>query len=248
MTAGRRSMRKLDASQVEAFDTEYVDDERWRFVKASIDQDFPDGAFSFLDMGGGNGMFADRLLAAYPRSQGTVLDSSEALLSRNQPNERKSVVLDSVENVGRIGKKYDIIFMNWLLHHVVSGSYAQTRENQRWTLSAANALLTKRGRVSVFENVYDGLLIDSLPGRIIYHLTSNRVLKGITRRLGANTAGVGVCFLSKKQWLSTIDDAGLDVLNCTEPDSWTWSLPQMWKICLLIRRRFVGHFWLSAPK
>ena len=248
MMAGRRTMRKLDTAQVEAFDTEYVDDKRWRSVKASIDQDFPDGAFTFLDVGGGNGMFADRVLAAYRHSKGTVLDNSEVLLSRNQPNERKSIILDSVENVGRIGRKYDIIFLNWLLHHVVSESYAQTRQNQRWALSAANALLTKRGRVSVFENVYDGILIESLPGWIIYQLTSSRALKGITHRLGANTAGVGVCFLSRKQWLSTFDDAGLDVLNCTEPDSWTWGLPQMLRICLLVRRRFVGHFWLSAPK
>jgi len=241
-------MRKLDASQVEAFDTEYVSDARWSTVKANIDQDFPDGVFTFLDMGGGNGMFADRLLAAYPHSKGTVLDNSEVLLSKNEPNERKTVILDSVENVGNIDTRYDIIFLNWVLHHFVSETYAQTRQNQCRTLSAANTLLAERGRISVFENVYDGMLIESLPGRIIYQLTSNRVLKGITRRLGANTAGVGVCFLSKKQWLSTIHDAGLDVLKCIEPDDWAWSLPLTWKICLHIRRRFVGLFWLGAPR
>jgi hypothetical protein len=240
-------MRKLDASQVEAFDTEYVDDARWLSVKASIDRDFPDGAFTFLDVGGGNGVFADRLLAAYSRSDGTVLDNSEVLLARNQPNERKTVMLDSVENLEHLEKKYDIIFLNWLLHHVVSESYAQTRRNQLWTLSAVNALLTERGRVSVFENLYEGFLIGNLPSRIIFLLTSSQAIKGIARRLGANTAGVGVCFLSEKKWLSTIHAAGLTVRNRAAPDDWPWELPLGWRICLHLRRRFVGHFWLSAP-
>jgi hypothetical protein len=242
------TLRKLDASQVEAFDEEYVDDSRWGTVTSSIDQDFPGGEFTFLDLGGGNGMFADRMLAAYPRAKGTVLDNSEVLVSRNQPNERKTVILDSVENVAKLGTEYDIIFLNWLLHHVVGDSYAQTRRNQLWTLCTVHTLLTERGRVSVFENLYEGLLIENLPGWIIYELTSNRAITGITRGLGANTAGVGVCFLSKNQWLSTMQDARLKVLRCTEPDAWTWSLPLVWKICLHIRRRFVGHFWLGAMK
>jgi len=237
-------MKKLADSQVEAFDTEYVDDARWLIVKMSIDRDFPVGEFTFLDVGGGTGRFADRLLAEYPGSKGTVLDNSEVLLSRNLPSERKAVLLDSVENLDQINMRYDIILVNWVLHHVVGDSYALTRRNQLWTLRTLGTLLTERGRISVFENVYDGLLIGNLPGWLIYQLSANQAISRITRRLGANTAGVGVCFLSKKQWLSTMNDAALDVLRYAEPDSWTWSMPLSWKILLHIRRRYVSHFWL----
>lgn len=240
-------MKKLEDLQVEAFDTEYVDDDRWEAIRAGIDKAFPSGEFTFLDVGGGNGKFADRVLAEYPNSLGAVLDNSEVLISRNHPNERKTVILDSVENFAQIETKYDIIFLHWLLHHVVSDSYAHTRGNQTWTLSTAKTHLTAGGRISVFENLYDGLLIDNLPGLLIYLLTSCRMLSGITRKLGANTAGVGVCFLSKKEWLSSFHDAGLDVLSYAEPDSWVWSFPLIRRIILHIQRRYIGHFWLAAP-
>ena len=239
-------MRQLDDSQIEAFDTEYVDDARWRTVKACIDRDFPDGAFTFLDVGGGIGVFADRTLAAYPKSSGTVVENSAILLSRNQPNTRKTVLLESIENIEHVEKKYDIICLHWLLHHVVSDTYAHTRRNQLWSLRAVSALLTERGRISIFENAYDGILIDNLPGRIIYRVTSSQAASGIVRRLGANTAGVGVCFLSKKQWLLTIHDARLGVLDYAEPDIGSWSLSMLRRICLHVRRRFVGHFWLCT--
>lgn len=59
-------MKQLEDSQLETFDTEYVNNKRWAIVKEKIDKDFPDGNFTFLDIGGGNGKFADRLLKAYP--------------------------------------------------------------------------------------------------------------------------------------------------------------------------------------
>ena len=79
-------MKKLSDTQIEAFDTEYVDEDRWTLIKGRIDADFPDGDFSFLDLGGGSGRFADRLLSNYPRAVGSVLDNSEVLLGRNQQN------------------------------------------------------------------------------------------------------------------------------------------------------------------
>lgn len=239
-------MKKLDDSQVEAFDTEYVDEVRWKTIKACIDQSFPAGEFTFLDVGGGNGKFADLVLAEYPKATGTVLDNSAVLIARNQPNERKTVILDSVESVERIDARYDMIFLHWLLHHLVSDSYAHTRKNQLGTLNAAKARLAAGGRISVFENFYDGLLIDNLPGLLIYLLTSCRALAGVTRRLGANTAGVGVCFLSKQEWLSSFRDAGLEVLGFAEPDQWVWRLPPVRRILLHVRRRYQGHFWLCA--
>ena len=74
------AMKKLDDSQVESFDTDYVTGARWETVKARVDRDFPGGDFRFLDLGGGNGVFTDCLLEAYPKAQGTVLDNSELLL------------------------------------------------------------------------------------------------------------------------------------------------------------------------
>lgn len=239
-------MKKLDDSQVESFDVEYVEGGRWDTIRARIDQDFPGGEFTFLDVGGGNGNFADRLLAQYPESIGTIIDNSEVLLARNRPNERKTIILDSVENLGQMNRRYDIVCVHWLLHHLVSDSYTQTRQNQLSTLNTVAGLLTAHGRVSVFENIYSGWLFEHLPGLMIYHLTSAKAIRTITRSMGANTAGVGVCFLSRKQWYSTLGRADLRILNYAEPDKWIWPLRLEWKVFLHIRRICTGHFWLGA--
>lgn len=115
----RGAIKKLDESQVEAFDTEYVNGQRWVVIKRRIDDCFPEGEFTFLDVGGGNGKFTDRLLAQYPLACGTVLDNSQILLSRNEPNARKPLSYDSVENLARIDRAYDLICTRWLLHHLV---------------------------------------------------------------------------------------------------------------------------------
>lgn len=241
-------MRKLDDSQVESFDTEYVTGTRWEAVKARVDQDFPGGDFRFLDLGGGNGQFTDRLLEAYPNARGTVLDNSEVLLSRNQANERKTLLNESVDELGRVVDKFDLVCVHWLLHHLVEDSYAQTRRNQYAVLGGLARFLTERGRISVFENMCNGWLVDNLPGQMIYQLTSTKAIAAITRRMGANTAGVGVCYLSKKEWFSTIRKSGLEILDYAEPDDWVWSLRAEWRIFLHMRDMKVGHFWLRSPR
>ena len=239
-------IRKLDDSQVQDFDSEYVDDRRWQLIEACIERDFPDGKFTFLDIGGGNGVFADRILGKYTGSSCTVLDNSEYLLSLNKESDRKTIVCESVENLGGAlaGRKYDIVFLNWLLHHLVSGSYNKTRSNMVECLTQATGLLSPRGRVSVFENLYDGLLFDAFPGYFIYRLTASRMLAPLTKRLGANTAGVGVCFLSRREWEKTVGSSGLAVASFDT--DFKKNLPLHRKLMLHLKDLEVGLFWCRA--
>jgi len=244
--AESQAIRKLEDQQVEAFDTEYVDDSRWQPIRNLINRDFPDGEFSFLDVGGGNGVFADRLLSEYPKATGTVLDNSETLLARNVPNSRKQTICSSAEKVASLGRKYDLVFINWVLHHLVGDSYRKSRQNQLATLQALRGLLTGRGRVSIYENNYLGWWFPDLPGRLIFELTSSKLLSPIVGKMGANTAGVGVCFLSKRQWFETVAQAGYQVMEFVEPDSWPWPLRFEWKLALHLRNIRVGHYWLGS--
>jgi ubiquinone/menaquinone biosynthesis C-methylase UbiE len=239
------TVKQLDDHQLQSFDVEYVDDQRWQPLRHWIDRDFQDGNFRFLDVGGGNGELADRILAAYPRSSGVVLDNSKLLLAANKPHPRKTTLLESAENLHRIEGKFDIVFFNWVLHHLVERKYGTTRANIHAALNACSSLLTSDGRVSVYENTYQGMVIDSAPGRIIYAVTSSRLLRAVARRGGANTAGIGVCFLSKRQWKTAFEQAGLHLLGDTEPDNYVWPLRLSWKICLHIRHIRICHFWLS---
>lgn len=227
---------QLADAQLEAFDREYVNDRRWGMVKPLIDRDFPDGQFSFIDIGGGNGVFADRVLAAYPRSEGSVLDSSEMLLSKNKSHGRKKLILGDAIST----QKADIVFFNWVLHHLVkTGDYSNTRQNMLASLRGMDA-----HRISVFENEYDGF-IDGFPSAAIFGLTSSRLLSPLTKRMGANTAGVGVCFLSHSKWVKLFKDAGLEFTYTPETPS---KLPAHIRAALLIKEVRRAHFWLSSNR
>src|ERR1700693_3265100 len=76
-------------TQVEAFNVEYVCEREWKLIEPVFDSRFAGRAFSFVDVGGGNGNFADRLLQRYPDATGTVLDCARGLLAQNVMHSQK---------------------------------------------------------------------------------------------------------------------------------------------------------------
>jgi O-methyltransferase len=237
---------QLSDIQLSAFDQEYVNAPRWAAIQACIEQDFPGRRFSFVDVGGGNGLFADRVLGTYPEVTGTVLDSSELLLSKNAPSIRKKVICANLNELSKYCPKVDIIFCHWVLHHLVrTGSYGTTRGNIALAVALMRQMLTAHGRISVFENNYNGY-IDALPGRLVFMLSSSHILVPILKQLSVNTAGVGVCFLSRREWTRVFKENGLQVLDYyASPD---WHLPMYHKMALLIRSVEDAHYWLAPSQ
>jgi SAM-dependent methyltransferase len=208
--------RVLADQQTEAFDVEYVIPQLWALIEPHLKVRL-DRPSRFLDVGGGNGVFTDRVLDAFPQSAGVIVEPSQTLRERNVPRPSKTLVPGTFQAAALDpGSRFDVIFFNWVLHHFVGDSYAKTQALQRQGLADARSLLTDDGCVVVFENYYPGLLIDDLPSWIIYTLTASRLLTPFSRRLGANTAGVGVCFHSRAAWLAKVVQAGL-VVEATHP-------------------------------
>jgi len=223
-------VRKLSDTQLQTFaDYDYVTDELFEGILAAIAHDFPDGVFSFLDVGGGRGFFADRLLTHFPNARATVLDNSELLLSMNAPDSRKTLLLASATDVAEHfhDRPFDIVFFNLSLHHFVAGSYAQTRALQRYAMEQVLTVLAPNGRVVVTENLFDGMFADNLPSFLVYTLTSSKVLAPIVKRFGANTAGCGVCFLSTEAWRREFRRLHLRELSFQA---------QLWRESTLLRR------------
>jgi len=238
-------LKHLSEAQLETFNTEYVNGVFWDAIVNRIDRYFPDGQFTFLDIGGGNGVFTDRVLEHYPHSEAILLDNASNLIEINTQHPRKTILLDSVENMEKYFTVYDIdiVFINWVLHHLVSDTYKKTRSNVENTL----AILHRNERikyVAVFENMYNGILFDTLPGKLIYHLTSLQSIKGLTRKMGANTAGVGVSFLSKKTWIKLFSSI-FDGTNVSVVDFHFWEVPIIRKIFLHIKNIHMSLFWIK---
>ena len=231
--------RILADQQTEAFDVEYVIPQLWALIEPHLGPRLGRPS-RFLDVGGGNGVFTDRVLDAYPQSAGVIVEPSQTLRERNLPRPTKTVVAGTFQAAELDpALRFDVIFFNWVLHHFVGDSYAKTQALQRQGLARACALLKRDGCVVVFENYYPGLLIDDLPSRLIYGLTASRLLSSLSRRLGANTAGVGVCFHSRAAWLAKVTQAGL-VVEATHPGYRYGNLTPLKRLLLHMREAQVG--------
>lgn len=239
------TIRKLRDSQLATFDTDYMFGRRWTIIHDHIRHSFPDGKFAFVDLGGGSGAFCDNVLADFPDSNGVLLDNAEILLERNKSHPRKRLINESVENLTHVlqQERFDLVFLNGVLHHFVCSSYRDTREMQRSVLRDSIALLTPGGRISIFENLAESFVGDGFPGAFIHYLTRSKLLAPITGRLGANTAGTGVCFLSRRQWTREFQQLGMRSVAVTTDT--TPEIPLYKRMVLNLRDFPRAHFWLE---
>jgi glycosyltransferase involved in cell wall biosynthesis/SAM-dependent methyltransferase len=204
----------LSDDQLAHFDTDYVSPATWAVIETMVGGVKGDRC---IDLGGGTGRFADKLLAA-DADEVVVLDDAQVLLDRSVPHPAKRLVRASIFDADVVdGDRYvgwaDLVSINLVLHHLVDPSSAVCDLNAVAALEVAKRLLAPGGRVLVLENAYDGIGGNDLPGRIVHAMTSSPALAGVTRRLGANTAGVGVRFRSTRRWTQIFDAAGYDVID-----------------------------------
>jgi len=237
----------LDETQNQAFDTEYHSRKEMEDKVSNIADCFGNRAFSILDLGGGNGRFLDELLDRFPSANGVLLDVSDALLAQNKPHNRKQLVKASVDQIPtRLQQKFDLITVNWLLHHLVGRTYRESHRNAISLLDQCSDLLSDRGMIIVTENMFDGFLQTNIPSWLIYSITSVRTpwFASIARRF-FNTAGVGVCFNSRNTWRRIFHDAELAI--CHEHPGIVWQKRPVETIalrCLGLMKVSTRHFYL----
>lgn len=206
-----------------------------------IAQTFPDGPQEILDVGGGAGTFADRLLAKYPRANVTNLDYSERLLAANSPNPRKRLVCASVSDAKALlrDRKFDVITMNFFLHHLVGPTYSACRDNCLEVLRTCREMLSDKGLLLIAEHDFSGPLGVNVPSRVIYEITRVRTPSFVRLvKPYFNTAGTGVCFRSRRNWIGVLREAGFvpDVI---------YQMP--WELGSMNRRLKFAALGLTAP-
>ncbi len=116
------AVRVLSDLQLAAFDHDCITDSAFENTASCLRSTFPNGKFFFLDVGGGRGFFADRVLTEFPLSRGIVLDNAASALQANVQNDRKGTLLGSGTELGKLfpSAMFDIVFFNFVLHHFVT--------------------------------------------------------------------------------------------------------------------------------
>jgi ubiquinone/menaquinone biosynthesis C-methylase UbiE len=240
----------LDESQNATFDDDYHSPREMEAKLKRVKILVGETEFKILDVGGGNGRFLDSILDQFPSALGTLIDISHQLISLNHPHPRKTVTIGSVESLDHMfpPESFDIITVNWLLHHLVAPSYRNCADNCRTALMKCQRLLKKDGVVIVAENMFDGFGGSNLPAWIIYMITTIRTpwFLALSRR-SFNTAGVGVCFRSSGAWQAVFREAGLRTMY--DDQGQVWELTGKRKLLfplLAIRQVLHRHFYLQV--
>ncbi len=208
------SVRLLSSQQMKNLDVEYISDGMFSYITTAIDRYLRLDKLGIVDVGGGSGSYADRLLDSYAKSLVTVVEPDKYLLNKNNRHKRKILYQGLYQDCQLLPESYDAVEFNWVLHHFISDSYEKTVEMQKDGIKSAYLQLRKDGLLLIFENFYDGWLLSDIPCRLIYGLTASKRLEKIIRSLGANTAGVGVCFHSERKWIHMIKEQGFTIIDC----------------------------------
>jgi SAM-dependent methyltransferase len=168
-----------------------------------------------LDAGCGAGFFTDLFLGAYPEAMCVGADASIGMLSRNLPAEGKHLVAADARSIPFLPGSFDVVNIDTVLHHVLDAKgYAATIATITETLRGLRDLLSPGGVLLVREIYHEYRGYREFGTRTIHFASTLRLpapCLALLRRCGIQTAGVGVCFLSRRQWDAVFAGAGLEV-------------------------------------
>lgn len=195
----------VDDQVIDRFDYDYFGDGLLDRVLGSV-AGFRPEVRAIADFGGGNGRLLDRVLARYPQAIGTNYEISERLRSLNAASPRKTVAAESFL-AADARSKYDLVFLNWVLHHLVGRDLRATHRLIGSAVEAADRALKPGGALVVSENLLQSVIPERISSAALFAITRSRLLKPIVSRMrdGQTIAGVGIYYLSEPQLLAAFD-------------------------------------------
>jgi len=224
----------LSREQVEEFHhDEFVEEQVRHFMSIVGGSSGP--RLVVVDVGGGIGLFADRLQQVGGHEL-RVLDLDASSVELCAKRGVKCTIGDALNP--RFSGDEHMASFNMILHHLVGASERETRELQKRALAAWRS---NARQLFVNEYVYDSFL-GNFSGWLIFHVTKNRLLSWIGSKvaavvpsLRANTFGVGVRFRAHEEWRRLFDEAGFRVEKVVQSNNDT--LPITYRLLLIKNRR-----------
>ena len=164
-----------------------------------------------VDIGGGVGHFAQGIKDKLD-CQVRVIDMDEESVAQCQARGIPAQSGDALSQP--ISGDESCVCFNLILHHLVGQDELTTRSLQ---IRALKRWHDSKAKVFVNEYIYESY-IRHFSGRLIYEITSNRLLSAIGSGIAkiipafrANTFGVGVRFRSNDEWRELFAEAGYEV-------------------------------------
>jgi len=186
-----------------------------------------------LDIGGGSGHFSSLICEYFSRiglnCEVYVIDTVkyDTWYSKDF-SERIVFIEESAEKLDKIFEKetFDIVFAKYVFHHFVKDTWKKSICCMASIITQIKHVMKKDSYLCIVDQFYNGLLGDTSASKMIYRFTSCRILflANFFRKMGAQSAGVGVCFLSKKMWHTLFELGGFHIEKLEEamPKKMKW--------------------------
>jgi SAM-dependent methyltransferase len=223
--------RILPQSAIDAFDTPEGVAEQVQHFKSLLGFN-SHSVFSMLDVGGGTGFFANAIKTEFPHAEITILDLDEQSVMKGTKLGLNAIHGSIIDPPAAIrSRKFDVISLNLMLHHIIGDDDWSTLALQRCALTRVCELLANQGHIFLHEICYEGRLFRDSSARLIYQVTASRCLGKALKLVGkampalsANTAGVGVRFRSMHGWSVLANSLKLKVVSVcqSEPEGHSW--------------------------
>ena len=223
MTAEKGDVKIINEYQKNLYGNMEKTIPEWLFSKYNdvLQKHREKGTLKILDIGGASGYFALKLKEYYSNidCDVTVIDST-IFETWEEFSKKINCIETSVDNIDKIFPEntFDIIFANRVFHHFVRKNWKQTVKGIDEIIKKIHKIIKKNGTICITEHFFDGLLIDSLSSRVVYALSSNKCkpIIALCKKIGVESAGVGVCFLSKKIWVEKLTSNKFEIENIDE--------------------------------
>ena len=174
-------------------------------------------ALSVLDVGCGGGKFLDMLLERFPAAQATGIDISAQMLASNVPRARKTLQQGDALALPQSLGEFDAICVDTVMHHLIDrAGYQQTIARIRTFLQSLHRHMRPGGVVLIREIYHEYRMRAELGSRMIFQASTLNVpafAERAMRAAGLQTANVGVCFLTRRQWQQVFAGSGFRVLG-----------------------------------
>jgi ubiquinone/menaquinone biosynthesis C-methylase UbiE len=162
-----------------------------------------------LDIGGASGHFAVGLYDYFKNNNCKIIVLDTAKYNTwGKFSDKVEFIEASADNIDTLYHKneFDLIFANRVFHHFVRHNWKETVNGITEIAGKIYKILKPEGYFCIVDHFYNGFLYDEITSKIIYTLTICKILSivKLCKKLGAESAGVGVCFLSKKMWINLL--------------------------------------------
>lgn len=199
MTIPTHGQQLVDEQSIGRYDQDYIDDQFLDQLLQTI-ATLNSHIAEVADFGGGNGRFLDRLLHRLPNAHGTNYEISARQRLLNTDSTQKTVLAESLLSIDA-HPKFDLVLMNWVLHHLVGNDLPTTLRLIRAAADIALRTLKPGGIVVVTENLVQSICPERFASAALFWITRSKLLKPVLSRMrdGEAVAGVGLYYMSEPQ-------------------------------------------------